>query len=152
MHSLRFLIRELWGRRGFFDVRPRTTLAQTTRSTHGYTESIFTRIRSSCSNALLPQTTSFLHGQTPLRGVGPLPDNYGGAESGATVVTHKPLADYYKGRCLVASLDMLQQDPGFHFCSFTLVPKKNKPIHLDERIIHDLSAPPGCSVNDQTNS
>ncbi|OWZ02333.1 hypothetical protein PHMEG_00026121, partial [Phytophthora megakarya] len=86
------------------------------------------------------------------RGVRPLPDNYGGAESGATVVTDKLLADYYKGRCLVASLDTLQQDPRFHSSSFTLVPKKNKPIHLDGRIIHDLSAPPGRSVNDQTNS
>ncbi|GMF43655.1 unnamed protein product [Phytophthora fragariaefolia] len=85
-------------------------------------------------------------------GVRPLPDNYGSAESGAPVVIDKLLADYYKGRCLVATLATLQRDPGFHSSSFALVAKKDIPLHIDGRIIHDLSAPPGGSVNAQTNS
>ncbi|KAE9334043.1 hypothetical protein PR003_g13720 [Phytophthora rubi] len=86
------------------------------------------------------------------RGVRPLPDNYGGAESGAPVVINKLLADDYKGRCVVATLATLQRDPGFHSSSFALVAKKDIPLHIDGRIIHDLSASPGGSVNDQTNS
>ncbi|GMF36740.1 unnamed protein product [Phytophthora fragariaefolia] len=85
-------------------------------------------------------------------GVRPLPDNYGGAESGAPLFIDKLLADYYKGRCLVATLATLQRDPGFHSSSFALVAKKDIPLHIDGRIIHDLSAPPGGSVNVQTNS
>ncbi|KAE9323086.1 hypothetical protein PF008_g17450 [Phytophthora fragariae] len=50
------------------------------------------------------------------RGVRPLSNNYGGADS------------------------------------FALVAKKDIPLHIDGRIIHDLSASPGGSVNDQTNS
>ncbi|KAE9025306.1 hypothetical protein PR001_g12459 [Phytophthora rubi] len=86
------------------------------------------------------------------RGVRPLPDNYGGAESGAPVVINKLLADDYKGRCVVATLATLQRDPGFHSSSFALVAKKDIPLHIDGRIIHDLSASPGGSVNDQTHS
>ncbi|EGZ08980.1 hypothetical protein PHYSODRAFT_318793 [Phytophthora sojae] len=72
------------------------------------------------------------------RGVRPLPDNYGG---------RRLLADYYKGRCLVATLATLQRDPGFHSSSFALVAKKDIPLHIDGRIIHYLSAPPGGSNN-----
>ncbi|ETO69176.1 hypothetical protein F444_14166 [Phytophthora nicotianae P1976] len=62
------------------------------------------------------------------------------------------LADYYHGRCIIAAMATLTRDPQFHSSSFALVPKKDKPIHLDGRIIHDLSAPDGQSVNDQTDS
>lgn len=86
------------------------------------------------------------------RGVRPVPDNYIGALTGASIVTEKLLVDYYKGRCLIASLDTLQADPGFHSSSFALVAKKDKPLHVDGRIIHDLSAPLGRSINDHTDS
>ncbi|KAE8906321.1 hypothetical protein PF002_g5698 [Phytophthora fragariae] len=82
----------------------------------------------------------------------PLPDNYGGAESGAPAVIDKLLADNYKGRRLVETLATLQQDPGFHSSSFALVARKDIPLHIDGHIVHDLSAPPGGSVNDQTKS
>ncbi|RLN31497.1 hypothetical protein BBJ28_00019634 [Nothophytophthora sp. Chile5] len=94
------------------------------------------------------------HGFNPAgrQGVRPLPDNYVGAEHGATIVTDKLLADYYKGRCLIATTCTLQRNPGYHSSSFTLVSKNDQSLHLDGRIIHDLSAPPGGSINDQTNS
>ncbi|OWZ11638.1 hypothetical protein PHMEG_00015312 [Phytophthora megakarya] len=85
-------------------------------------------------------------------GVRPLPDNYRGAESGEVVVTTKLLADYNRGRCLVAYLATLEANPGLHSSSFAMVPKKDIPLTIDGRIIHDLSAPPGDSVNDLTNS
>ncbi|GMF51793.1 unnamed protein product [Phytophthora fragariaefolia] len=85
-------------------------------------------------------------------GVRPVPANYIGAITGATVVTDKLLADYYKGRCIIATVATLERDPRFHSSAFALVPKKAKPLHLDGRIIHDLSAPDGQSVNAQTSS
>ncbi|ETN18024.1 hypothetical protein PPTG_03746 [Phytophthora nicotianae INRA-310] len=84
------------------------------------------------------------------RGVRPVPDNYIGAVTGASIVTDKLLVDYYKGRCIIASITTLVQDPFFHSSAFALVLKKDKPIHLDGRIIHDLSAPMGLSVNNYT--
>ncbi|KAE9117491.1 hypothetical protein PF002_g20950 [Phytophthora fragariae] len=68
------------------------------------------------------------------RGVRPLPNNYGGAESGAPVVINKLLAEGYKGRCVVATLATLQRDPGFHSSSFALVAKKDIPLHIDGRL------------------
>ncbi|KAE9007783.1 hypothetical protein PR001_g13164 [Phytophthora rubi] len=75
-----------------------------------------------------------------------------GAINGSSIVTDKLLADYYKGRCLIASLPVLAADPSFHSSAFALVPKKDKPLCVDGRIIHDLSAPAGVSVNDLTDS
>ncbi|KAG3047098.1 hypothetical protein PC121_g20270 [Phytophthora cactorum] len=46
----------------------------------------------------------------------------------------------------------LVQDPMFHSSAFALVPKKDNPLHVDGRIIHDLSAPDEQSVNAQTAS
>ncbi|KAE9035946.1 hypothetical protein PR002_g7309 [Phytophthora rubi] len=46
----------------------------------------------------------------------------------------------------------LERDPTFQSSAFALVPKKDKPLHLDGRIIHDLAAPDGLSVNAQTDS
>lgn len=83
-------------------------------------------------------------------GARPLPDNYVGTINGSSIVTDKPLKDYYKGRCLIASLSVLEVDPSFHSSAFALVPKKDKPLCVDGRIIHDLSAPAGVSVNDLT--
>ncbi|EGZ05377.1 hypothetical protein PHYSODRAFT_342227 [Phytophthora sojae] len=85
-------------------------------------------------------------------GVRPSPPNYPGATQGASIVTHKLLADYYHGRCIVATLATLEADPGFHASPFALVPKKDLPLDVDGRIIHDLSAPTGLSVNDHTDS
>ncbi|GMF23754.1 unnamed protein product [Phytophthora fragariaefolia] len=76
-------------------------------------------------------------------GVRPVPANYIGAITGATVVTDKLLADYYKGRCINATVAILERDPRFHSSAFALVPKMDNPLHLDGRIIHDLSAPDG---------
>ncbi|OWY91108.1 hypothetical protein PHMEG_00040452, partial [Phytophthora megakarya] len=81
-------------------------------------------------------------------GARPVPANNAGAVVGASVVVDKLLADYYKGRCIIASMDILTQDETFHSSSFALVPKKDIPLHLDGRIIHDLSAPQGRSLND----
>ncbi|OWY91444.1 hypothetical protein PHMEG_00039974, partial [Phytophthora megakarya] len=47
-------------------------------------------------------------------------------------------------------MDILNET--FHSSSFALVPKKDIPLHLDGRIIHDLSAPQGRSVNDFTDT
>jgi hypothetical protein len=67
-------------------------------------------------------------------------------------VTDKLLADYYKGRAIIATMSSFERDPTFHSSVFALVPKNNQPLHLDGRIIHDLSAPDGQSVNAQTAS
>ncbi|GMF43910.1 unnamed protein product [Phytophthora fragariaefolia] len=78
-------------------------------------------------------------------GVRQVPANY-------TVVTDKLLADYYKGRCIIATVATLERDPRFHSSAFALVPKKDKPLHLDGCIFHDLSAPDGRYANAQTSS
>ncbi|KAG3114758.1 hypothetical protein PI125_g6143 [Phytophthora idaei] len=85
-------------------------------------------------------------------GVRPVLDNYVGADTGASIVTDKLLTDYYKGRCLVAPMDILTSDPGFHSNSFELIPKKGQPLRVDGRTIHACSVLPGQSVNDQTDS
>eukprot|EP00644_Phytophthora_capsici_P004859 jgi/Phyca11/72144/gw1.1.743.1 len=46
----------------------------------------------------------------------------------------------------------LTAEPGFHSSAFALVPKKDVPLSEDGRIIHDLSAPQGLSVNDITDT
>lgn len=83
-------------------------------------------------------------------GVRPIPRNYPSAISGGDVVTHRLLKDYYAGRCILATVSALSVEPGFHSSAFALVPKKDIPLAQDGRIIHDLSAPPGRSVNDAT--
>ncbi len=60
------------------------------------------------------------------------------------------MADYYRGLCIIASMATLVLDPGFHSSAFALVPKKDIPLHLDGRIIHNLSAPVEASVNGAT--
>lgn len=89
---------------------------------------------------------------TSRAGTRPVPANYPGADTGAEIVQDNLLSDYYKGRCLVARMSTLVQDPTFQSSAFALVPKKDKPLHVDGRIIHDLSAPNGQSVNAQTAS
>ncbi|KAE9046202.1 hypothetical protein PR001_g4665 [Phytophthora rubi] len=86
------------------------------------------------------------------RGLRPTPANYPGARTGAGLVVDKLLADYYKGRAIIATMEAFERDPTFQSSAFALVPKKGKPLHLDGRIIHDLSAPDGLSVNAQTAS
>ncbi|KAE9350617.1 hypothetical protein PF008_g6347 [Phytophthora fragariae] len=86
------------------------------------------------------------------RGLRPTPANYPGARTGAGLVVDKLLADYYKGRAIIATMEAFERDPTFQSSAFALVPKKVKPLHLDDRIIHDLSAPDGLSVNAQTAS
>ncbi|KAL4165626.1 hypothetical protein KRP22_014336 [Phytophthora ramorum] len=85
-------------------------------------------------------------------GARPTPANYPEARTGASLVVDKLLADYYKGRAIIVIMQAFEQDPTFHSSAFALVPKKDKPQHLDGRIIHDLSAPDGLSVNAQTAS
>lgn len=82
--------------------------------------------------------------------VRPVPTNYAGADTGSSVVINKLLADYYRGRCIIATMATLVAEPGFQSSAFALVPKKDIPLHLDGRIIHDLAAPAGASVNDRT--
>ncbi|KAG1691651.1 hypothetical protein DVH05_026814 [Phytophthora capsici] len=65
------------------------------------------------------------------RGVRPVPANYPGADTGAPIVTDKLLADYYNGRCIIATMPTLIRDPQFYSSSFDLVPKKDKPLHVD---------------------
>ncbi|KAG3233484.1 hypothetical protein PI124_g21442 [Phytophthora idaei] len=88
----------------------------------------------------------------PFRGAQPIPKNYQGANTGATIVRDKLRANYYKGRYIVAQMATLVQDPMFHSSAFALVPKKDNPLHVDGRIIHDLSAPDEQSINAQTAS
>ncbi|EEY63654.1 uncharacterized protein PITG_02120 [Phytophthora infestans T30-4] len=85
-------------------------------------------------------------------GVRPVPHNYPSAITGATVVTHRLRKDYYAGRCIIATMAALTAEPGFHSSAFALVPKKDVPLSEDGRIIHDLSAPQGLSVNDITDT
>ncbi|POM69145.1 LOW QUALITY PROTEIN: Hypothetical protein PHPALM_14602 [Phytophthora palmivora] len=87
----------------------------------------------------------------PLDRTHPVPTNYPGATAGSTIVISKLLAHYNMGRCIIASMDTLVRDLTFHSSVFALKPK-DKPIHSDGRIIHDLSAPDGDSVNALTNS
>ncbi|KAG7391632.1 hypothetical protein PHYPSEUDO_004134 [Phytophthora pseudosyringae] len=76
-----------------------------------------------------------------LQGPWPTPDNYSCARTGAGLVIDKLLADYYKGRAIIGTMRAFERDPTFYSSAFALVPKKDKPLHLDGRIIHDLSAP-----------
>ncbi|KAG6974410.1 hypothetical protein JG688_00003081 [Phytophthora aleatoria] len=75
---------------------------------------------------------------TPFVTLRSVPDNYVGADTGASIVTDKLLTDYYKGRCLVAPMDNLTSDPGFHSNSFELVPKKGQPLRVDVDIDWDI--------------
>lgn len=93
----------------------------------------------------------WLHPDTRI-GVRPVPPNYPSARTGADIVTHRLLKDYYAGRCILATVVALTTEPGFHSSAFALVPKKDVPLSVDGRIIHDLSAPRGLSVNDATDS
>ncbi|KAE9270124.1 hypothetical protein PF008_g30693, partial [Phytophthora fragariae] len=85
-------------------------------------------------------------------GVRPVPQSYPSAEKEATVVTHRLVTEYYRGRCILASSSALSEEPAFHSSAFALVPKKDIPLDQDGRIIHDLSAPPGDSINEATNT
>jgi hypothetical protein len=85
-------------------------------------------------------------------GVRPVPANYQGAVTGSNVVNNKLLADFFKGRCIIASMPTLVAEPSFHSSAFALVPKKDIPLQIDGRTIHNLSAPVGASVNDLTDS
>ena len=85
-------------------------------------------------------------------GARPVPANYPGADTGSSVVINKLLVDYYRGRCIIATMATLVAEPGFHSSAFALVPKKDIPLHIDGRIIHDLKQPLGTSVNDQTDT
>lgn len=85
-------------------------------------------------------------------GVRPLPANYPSAVSGAAIVNHRLLKDYYRGRCLLANIEILAADPGFQASAFALVPKKDIPITEDGRTIHNLAAPIGASVNEDTDT
>ncbi|POM79281.1 Hypothetical protein PHPALM_3085 [Phytophthora palmivora] len=85
-------------------------------------------------------------------GVRPVPHNYPSATVGANIVTHRLLKDYYAGRCILATVAALTTEPGFHSSAFALVPTQNVPLTEDGRIIHDLSATRGLSVNDATDS
>eukprot|EP00644_Phytophthora_capsici_P008024 jgi/Phyca11/125482/e_gw1.58.171.1 len=82
-------------------------------------------------------------------GVWPVPQNYPSAEMGSV---HKPVTEYYRGRCILADRSALSEEPTFHSSAFALVPKKDIPLSDDGRIIHDLSAPHGTSINDATNT
>lgn len=85
-------------------------------------------------------------------GARPLPQNYPSALSGSAVLTHRLLQDYYRGRCILAGVTELTAEPAFHSSAFALVPKKNIPITEDGRTIHNLSAPAGASVNEDTDT
>ena len=67
-------------------------------------------------------------------------------------MNNKLLADFFKGRCIIASMPTLVAEPSFHSSAFALVPKKDIPLQIDGRTIHNLSAPVGASVNDLTDS
>ncbi|KAE9324703.1 hypothetical protein PR003_g16675 [Phytophthora rubi] len=49
-------------------------------------------------------------------------------------------------------MQAFERDPTFWSSAFALVPKKDKPLHMESRNIHDLSALDGLSVNAQTAS
>eukprot|EP00644_Phytophthora_capsici_P018706 jgi/Phyca11/132623/e_gw1.193.5.1 len=85
-------------------------------------------------------------------GIRPVPPNYPSAETGSAIVTHRLVTEYYRGRCILANISALAEIPTFHSSAFALVPKKDVPITDDGRIIHDLSAPSGASINDTTNT
>ena len=56
---------------------------------------------------------------------------------GSQIVIHNLLADYFRGRCIIASMPTLVAKPGFHSSAFALVPKKDVLVHIDGRITHD---------------
>jgi class 3 adenylate cyclase len=62
------------------------------------------------------------------------------------------LTEYYRDRCIIANLSTLAMALAFHSSAFALVPKKDIPLSIDGRIIHDLSAPQGESIHDATNT
>ncbi|POM59780.1 hypothetical protein PHPALM_31441 [Phytophthora palmivora] len=105
------------------------------------------------NKALLPTypQLQLIWAGAPLDRTHPVPTNYPGATAGSMIMISKLLAHYNMGRCIIASMDTLVRDLTFHSSVFALIPK-DKPIHLDGRIIHDLSAPDGDSVNALTNS
>ena len=82
----------------------------------------------------------------------PPPRNSPGADVGQAIVTHKLLVDYYAGRCVLGLIVTLCASPDYHSSKFLLVPKKDRPLTEDGRIIHHLSDPEDHSVNAQTDS
>ncbi|KAE9034761.1 hypothetical protein PR001_g9602 [Phytophthora rubi] len=92
------------------------------------------------------------HNENPDMSTRPVSDNYLSAVAGSAVLTHRLLKDYYHGRCILARIPDLVAHPAFRSSAFALVPKKDIPLHIDCRTIHDLSAPRGASINDMTDS
>ncbi|ETI34057.1 hypothetical protein F443_19361 [Phytophthora nicotianae P1569] len=85
-------------------------------------------------------------------GVRPVPQNYPSADMGSAVVTDKLVTEYHRSRCILADRSALVEEPCYYSSAFVLVPKKDIPLSNDGRIIHDLSAPHGSSINDATNT
>ncbi len=81
---------------------------------------------------------------TPKR---PLADNYQSAEDRAPAMVKRFNKEYAAGRTLLIGENIAQQDPRVNTSPFAVVPKKNVDYEVDGRIIHDLSAPKGDSVN-----
>ncbi|ETL81092.1 hypothetical protein L917_18508 [Phytophthora nicotianae] len=71
---------------------------------------------------------------------------------GSAVVTDKLVTEYHRSRCILADRSALVEEPCYYSSAFVLVPKKDIPLSDDGRIIHDLSAPHGSSINDATNT
>ena len=77
----------------------------------------------------------------------PLATNYQSAEVRAPAMLKRFNQEYVAGRTLLIDEHAAQLDPRVNTSPFAVVPKKNVDYEVDGRIIHDLSAPKGNSVN-----
>lgn len=77
----------------------------------------------------------------------PLAENYTSAADRAPAMIKRFTKEYLTGRTLLIDESIAERDSRVHTSPFAVVPKKNVDYEFDGRIIHDLSAPKGNSVN-----
>eukprot|EP00644_Phytophthora_capsici_P019182 jgi/Phyca11/132555/e_gw1.181.23.1 len=80
------------------------------------------------------------------------PPNHGSAAQALNVIIKQLRAGQESNRYLILDIDLLPQLHGVTCSPFGAVPKGEADLEDDARIIHDLSYPPGESVNDNTAS
>ncbi|KAJ8577198.1 hypothetical protein ON010_g2010 [Phytophthora cinnamomi] len=78
------------------------------------------------------------------------PPNHGPASRAVNAIIKHLRAGQDASRYLILDIDLLPALEGVTYSPFGAVQKGNVDVAIDARIIHDLSYPPGDSVNDNT--
>jgi ribonuclease HI len=83
----------------------------------------------------------------PRDGARPLMKNYASAIERAPAFHKRLASEFYKGRTLILDSKVATNDCRVGTSPYSMAPKKGIDFNFDGRIIHDLSAPGGRSVN-----